>query len=206
MATEHKNILDTSAHCHTPQGFAAASSSTVLTKSSGGVLTWEPKADLSGDITSYGALKIGQTTNNATATTCTALDTYYIIAGTWTEDHSDNISTTAANGRFTISTGFDGDYRITADLSMICSRNADVVCFSFMKNGAYVAGTPRIRRKIGTGADVGAMAVSTIFSGLVATDYIQCAVQLITGDGANVAGDTVTVENGYFICELIHLD
>ena len=71
-----------------------------------------------------------------------------------------------------------------------------IPCFSFLKNGAYVAGTPRIRRKIGTGADVGATSLSTTFHGLVATDYIQCAVQLITGEGANAGGQTVTIENG----------
>ena len=86
---------------------------------------------------------------------------------------------------------------------MIASRNSTILCFSFMKNGAYVAGTPRIRRKIGTGADVGAMSVSTSLHGLVATDYVQLAVQMITGEGANTAGDTCTIENGIIRLNLI---
>jgi hypothetical protein len=141
-------------------------------------------------------LTIGHTTDNSTATTCTALDTYYPLAGTWTAHHTNNITLDGSTGKFTIATGRDGDYEFVAELSMIASRASDILCFSFIKNGAYVTGTPRIRRKIGTAADVGALSVSAQFHGLVATDYIQCAVQLITGDGANTAGDSATIENG----------
>jgi len=193
MTVEHDSISNT--EVHSPKGFDAASNDSVLTKDSAGAVEWVPKGTLIESVSATGDLTIGHTVNNATATTATALDTYYPLAGTWTEHHTDNMSTVAATGRFIIDTNFDGDYSIEAIISMIASRGSDVVCFSFIKNGSYVAGTPRIRRKIGTGADVGALSVATTFHGLVATDYIQCAVQLITGDGANTAGDTVTIEN-----------
>jgi hypothetical protein len=141
-------------------------------------------------------LTIGHTTNNSTATTCTALNTYYPLAGTWTEHHTENMTTTPASGTITVSSGFNGDYQFVADLSMVASRSSVIVCFSFLKNGSYIAGSPRIRRKIGTAADVGACSVSAVFHDLVATDYVQCAVQLISGEGTNTAGDSVTIENG----------
>ena len=201
---EHKDLLDTSAHCHTPQGFAAASNDTALTKNSSGSLVWQAKSGLVEDVIAYAALSLGHTTNNATPTTMLDEDTYYIIAGTWTEAHADNLTTTAADGRITIPSGFAGDYLFRADLSMISSRSTAVVCFSFMKNGAYVAGTPRIRRKIGTGSDVGACSVSAILT-LAATDYVQVAFQGITGEGWT-DNDTVTVENAHFTATVIHLD
>jgi hypothetical protein len=136
-------------------------------------------------------MMIGQSTNNATATTITALDTYYPIAGTWTSINARGMTQTLTTGLTTV--GKDSDYIANADISIISSRSTVVVTGSWLVNGSPVG--PRIRHKLGTGSDVVGLALYTKLIGLSASDTIQFGVTMLTGEGGT-AGDTVTVENG----------
>ena len=171
----------------------AAVANRVLTSDGAGGSTWE----LSSSGNEGAMLSIGKSTNNTTATTVSVLDTYYPIAGTWVEEGSVGMTTTAASGKLVVTDA--GSYLLRADISMISSRSTAVVCFSFMKNGTQLG--PRIRRKIGTGSDVGAISLSAFVPSLVATDELQVCVTFLTGEGG-VGGDTVTVENGVFYASL----
>lgn len=144
------------------------------------------------------ALSLGKTVNNALATTVLVLDTYYAVAGTWTQEVANVMTTVLATGTINVVT--DGDYEAEVDISMISSRSNAVAAFRFMVNG--VATGPRIRRKIGTGADVGAVPLHAVLPGLVSGDTVQLACTLPSGEGG-IAGDTITVENSSFIVSLV---
>ena len=136
-------------------------------------------------------MMIGQSTNNATATTITALDTYYPIAGTWTSINARGITQTLGTGTSTVAKG--GDYIVSADLSIISSRSTVIITGGWLVNGSLQG--PRIRHKLGTGSDVVALNLYTKLTGLSASDTIQFGLTMLTGEGGT-AGDTVTVENG----------
>jgi hypothetical protein len=136
-------------------------------------------------------MMIGQATNNTSATTVTALDTYYPVAGTWTSIQTRGFTQTLTTGLSTVAR--DGDYMASFDASMISSRSTAVVTFAWLVNGSQQG--PRLRRKIGTGSDVGYVGLFTKLVGLSAGDTIQVGVTFLTGEGG-VAGDTITVENG----------
>jgi hypothetical protein len=136
-------------------------------------------------------MMIGQSTNNATATTITALDTYYPIAGTWTSIQTRGIGQTLATGTSTVAK--DGDYICTCDISVISSRSTVVVTGGWLVNGSLQG--PRVRHKLGTGSDVVALNLYTKLVGLSAGDTIQFGLTMLTGEGGT-AGDTITAENG----------
>ena len=130
----------------------------------------------------------GYLDGNSSATTVTTLDTYYVVAGTWTQKHADGITFTTSNGKLTIATA--GDYLVTATPCAIASRAAVVAGFKFAVNGSVVS--PRLRRIITAAANVESLAISTLLTGLSVSDEIQLYTTL-TGDGAGVNGDTITI-------------
>lgn len=73
----------------------------------------------------------------------------------------------------------DRKFTIGMTTSMIASINNTEVTISMYKNGVYELGVS-IKRKIGTGADVGAMAVIGSFT-LSHTDYIEVYVESSLG-------------------------
>jgi len=193
MAIEHADITD--AERHEPKGASTAAVNTVYLSDGAGSGAWAlpSSVHVAADIT------LGKTTNNTTATTCTSLDTYYPIGGTWATESASGITIDTATGKFTIVT--PGDYLFEATFSCVGSRNSGVPCFSFLVGGVATGG--RIRRKFGTSTDVGSAAVMAYLPSLVATNYIQLGVQCITSDGANGAGDTVTLENASIYASLV---
>lgn len=193
MSIEHKNIVDP--NIHEPKGIATATAGQIYVANGASSGSWEDHPD---PVLKYAALSLGKTSNNATATTITAVGTYYPVGGTFTEEDTFDMTTTAASGRINISTA--GTYEFVADISMISSRSSAVVAFSFLVDG--VATGPRIRRKIGTGADVGACSIHAIIPDLAVNKYIQIGVTLPSGEGG-VNGDTVTVENCSFSGHLL---
>lgn len=193
MAQEHVDIAE--AELHETKGISTAVAGASLIADGAGSGEWREEQV-------GGSMSIGHTTDNTTATTATALDTWYVLAGTWTEDFAVSVTDDGTTGKFTVDANEGGIYEMSLDISFIMSRNSDIASISVMKNGAYVVGTPRLRRKVGTGTDVGALSMH-VFMTLVATDYVQAAVMLRTSDGSNTAGDTLTVENGIFTIRLV---
>jgi hypothetical protein len=78
-------------------------------------------------------------------------------------------------------------YRVTGSIGMTSSKSNEIAYFRLAKNGTTDADTTQ-ERKIGTGSDVGALAIQGMFS-LAPTDYIELHTTL----GASTS-DTVTVE------------
>lgn len=85
------------------------------------------------------------------------------------------------NSRWYLNSAGVVDRRFTIGMttSMIASTNNTEVTLSMYKNGVYEPGVS-IKRKIGTGADVGAMAVIGSFT-LSHTDYIEVYVESSLG-------------------------
>jgi len=189
--TDHKAIPD--AELHEPKGVAGAAAGTTYHADGAGSGSWSlPSAS-----SQSASITLGKTANNTSATTITVLDTYYPAAGTFNEEDAEGMTTTVATGRLNVATA--GDYDADASISIISSRSTAVVCFSFLVDGVATGG--RIRRKIGTGSDVGAIAIHAHLHGLAAANYIQLGITFLTGEGG-VAGDTVTVENCIFNAHL----
>jgi hypothetical protein len=190
--TQH-NVL-TGANLHEPKGVATANANEVYVADGAASGAWQlapinPHAEITLE-------------SNATATTVTTLGTYYLIGGTWVQQDAEGLSTSVSTGRIIIATAQQaGQYLLSCDLSMIASRNGVVAAFKFAKNGT-VFDTRKARRKIGTGADVGAATASAIAHGAVFNDYFQVFLTL-TGEGAGVNGDTVTITDATFRATLV---
>lgn len=189
---EHNTLTGTS--LHEPKGIAALNGGA---SDSGKAYLSDGAASGSWQLPVFSAeeaeLSLGVTTNNAVATTIVALDIYYPISGTWVEEHKHGaISTTPATGTFNVVV--DGDYKLISSFSVIASQSLRVWNVSVLVNGVQT-GNVRIRRKIATGADVGAMALTSTLTNLVIGDTVQLGVAAITGDTPATAGQTFTVEN-----------
>jgi len=154
----------------------------------------------------HGALTLGHTTDNSQEIVCTSLDTWYPIEHasiTWTVVSDDGITPDAATGGFTLP--FDGDYLFMASFSLVGDTNNMIPSFSILIDDAYVAGTPISRRKMATATDVGSMTVMMDIHGATAGEVIKLGVKLKTGDGANGAGDKITIENASLFMQAIEV-
>lgn len=168
---EHKDLLDTSLHCHNPQGFTAASNDTVLSKGSGGSLAWVGKNTLIGT-TDYGEMYMTSTQS----ITMTVVDTYY-QAITFTEGNTNNM--TFADSELKIVTA--GDYFLMAT---ICASNSvtgpDDFTFAIGKDagdaGTYsaITGTATTRS---LGTTTGSLAIQGVATGLAVDDTIGLLVK-----------------------------
>lgn len=196
---EHNELTGSS--LHEPKGLAALTGGAVdenkvYLSDGAGSGTWVYPSSLH-----VGAhISIGDITLNTTVTTLTDQDVWYPVAGLWTEDHIDDMTTVVATGRLVVVVG--GDYQLDSTISFIASTSSDVLNLAYMVNGTKI--TPRIRRKIGTGADVGSMTIHNELHNLVAGEYIQLCVSTVSAEPDSFpAGATITVENGSSIATLI---
>ena len=180
-----------------PKGAAAAAANAVYIADGLGSGSWADIASTENDA----ELSLGSSTLNATTTVLTALDIYYIIGGTWTQENAAGMTTVIGTGRLVATT--PGEYSLKVDLSVIASENSKVYSYAFMKNGSKFG--PRIRRKQGTGTDVGTISLHTDVENVIAGDYFQICVAGITGDTPPTAGQTITAENAIFSAELIRV-
>jgi len=111
-----------------------------------------------------------------------------ILGGTTTLGEANNV-TMPSNWRLTSGAGATLTYEVRASVSVTTSSSNQVLTFSLYKNGAKVTGSD-MKRKVGTGSDVGNASVSWVIS-LADTDYIEVFV-----DSDSVT--TVTSETGVF--------
>jgi hypothetical protein len=184
----------TGANLHEPKGIAAATPDSIIVADGAGGSSIKVAASLP-----YAGITLS---GNATATTIGTINTYYLVAGTWVESQQNRLTTTLASGRIqNPTTNSNGVYMLHADVSMIASRNGVVAAFKFAKNGV-VEGVPLARNEIGVGVDVETCSFSAIKEGVSQNDYYQIFVTL-TGDGAGLDGDTVTVTESTFTMHLI---
>lgn len=121
------------------------------------------------------------------ATTVAAVDTWYAAAGTF--------ALTSPNHNWTLENGNQLTYggnskrlcHIAMSFSMTCASSSQVLGVAVGKNGSVI--TPSIiRRKIGTGSDVGAAAAHA-FIEVEAGDYLQALV-LNETSAANITLET----------------
>lgn len=218
MAVQHEDIVDP--YIHEPKGIAAATTGQVYVADGAGGGAWSASESgintggngqqyrsngsgggswvSSGD---FSSVTLGAATDNATATTLTAQDTWYPVAGTWVVGPEDTM-VGATTGLLTCTTA--GTYQIEASLSIIASTSSDTFNFSVLVDGAYVAATARIRRKIGTGGDVGALSVHATLT-VTAGQTVGLGIAALTAEGADAppAGTTCTVENASLSATLL---
>lgn len=107
--------------------------------------------------------------NSASATTISVAGTYYKAAGTSTAGrlylftHTDN--------RLTYTGALDTEVIIHGHLSMTTAGTADILGIKLAKNGTVIDNTV-VRRKVGTGTDIGAAGITGITT-LSTGDYIE---------------------------------
>jgi len=116
-----------------------------------------------------------------------------VTAPVWTLDadsHAD-WDESGGNGRLTYLGVADVTVQAAGHVSMTAAANNQVIHFRLMKNGTTAASS-EVQRKVGTGADVGAAAMSETFQ-MSTGDYLSLAVRNATSTAS------VTVE-----CAAIH--
>jgi hypothetical protein len=119
-------------------------------------------------------------TANTTATTVAAGSVFYDVAGTWTVGGNPLFVTEATTGRLTYLGTATKCFMVTSTASMTSGSSNQATNWAIAKNGTAVA--PMIGRKIGTGSDEGAVAVSACIM-LATNDYVQ--LQMSNDTGAN---------------------
>jgi hypothetical protein len=193
---QHKDIPE--AQLHEPKGASTSTSGQVLV-SSGGASTWGDMADIattgatagqsfiadgSGGGTwkleqAYGEMEIIQNSTGQVLTAASDSTLYtnsdYVLMTQWVAGETGGV-TYAANG-LTVPT--TGEYTLASWFNQTSSINNVLVGVKFAVNGVIpTAGTvPTLRRKIGTGADVGSLSGSKLVSltaGDTVTLYIAC--------------------------------
>lgn len=189
---EHNTLSGT--QLHEPKGAAAALAGEVYVANGAGSGSFQTPTIPH----QHAELSLGETTNNAVATSVPILDAYVPVLGTWVENHVHIMTTDILTGKLIVDTA--GGHFVSADVSVISSRSNAILAFRFLVNGIAIGG--RIRRKNGVGVEVGALSIHSILPGLLASDEIQLGVTYLTGEGG-IAGDTVTVENCILTATLI---
>jgi hypothetical protein len=96
------------------------------------------------------------------------------------------------NKRLTYTGTATRTFSAVCTFSMVSTQSNQVASFRFAKNGTTVAAT-QVNRKIGTGSDEGAAAITGIFS-LATNDYIELHATL-----AASSSDTITINTASFI-------
>lgn len=146
-------------------------------------------------IVSFQTEHCGMYISASAATTIVTPGTYVKVAGTTTEIGGASAGMTMpANNRLDYDAAAAGlptrHFHITASMSMICASNNQNVGFALAKNGVVLPNSV-IRRKIGTGADVGSMPLTWDLE-LSSTDYVEVWVTNETSTA------TVTMEQMTF--------
>ena len=124
---------------------------------------------------------------NSTETTIAVAGTYTKILGTSINGTASLV--TLSNGRITYTGLDDRHFVITAAISMTAGGNNKVGAFKIAKNGTVFGNS--IRRSLGAGLDVGALAVQADVI-LSTNDYIELFVTCLT----DTTG--ITAENLHF--------
>lgn len=171
MTIEHNTIG--AGEIHEPKGIASATAGQTYIADGAGSGTWKLEQ-------SYGEMVIIQNTTGQvlTAASDATLHTnsdYVQITTGWTAGETDGI-TYASSGLTVPVTGL---YKLTAWFNQTSSVNNVLTGIKFAVNGTIpAAGTvPTLRRKIGTGADVGSLSGSKLVSlteGDTVTLYMAC--------------------------------
>ena len=187
---EHKDLLDTTAHCHTPQQFAAASNDTVMTKNSSGALVWLAKSAIGGDLPHAHAY-----ISTPAATSISVAGTYQAAAGTWTSTEADEI--TFAAGVWTIDSGQDGAYLLHITGNWQCDNLNDIIGLDIAINDT-VQGYGLLRTKCLDAGDPESFSGSFYLEGLSAADTVKVFVTDETDT------NSVTITNASVLLQLIH--
>ena len=151
--------------------------------------TWRQTSGAGGSVLNLGAgaalADHGQlsVTNGAGSQT---IGTSYTKINQFTSDLSEG-TVTADHTTDDFTLGVDGEYLLQASISFSGSANATFT-IEVQVNGAAVPAPQRCKRKLGTGGDVGCVALTAYCDALSAADVVSIAVK------ANVAGRTFVVE------------
>ena len=108
--------------------------------------------------------------STAAETTISTQDVFVKAAGTTTEIATRNFTHTA--GRLTYNGTPDINVYVSCCFSMTAAGNSKEIDFKIAKNGTVIDSS-MIRRKVGTGTDVGAASVDSFIEGLSTNDYIE---------------------------------
>lgn len=130
----------------------------------------------------YGCIYI----SSSAATTISVAGTYVKAAGTTTLAASSADVDMPTDNRLRYTGAPDKVFLIAAPISSTCAASNQVLAYAIGKNGTPDTST-QIKRKIGTGSDVGAMAVGTVLT-LSTNDYVELFVANDTTTG-NVTVD-----------------
>ena len=126
---------------------------------------------------------------NATATVISVATTYYVVAGTLVESYTSSDMTTDAAGKITYTGTVDKHFHIVSNFDMTSASSNQIISFQWFKNGS-TAISPPVKRKIGTGSDIGAASLHADAM-LSQNDYLELKV---TND---TSATNVTVQNLY---------
>lgn len=125
---------------------------------------------------------------SAAETTISAADTPVKAAGTTTA-YSGNVNFTHTNNRLTYSGDATTKMLVNCTVTMSAATLNDIVRLLVYKNGAAVSPYTGISRKLGTGDDRGAMAITKIIE-MTTDDYVEVWVENLSGSG------NVTIDEG----------
>ena len=127
------------------------------------------------------------TISSSAETTITDTTSYFQAAGTWALTADSAGWEMATNGQLRYTGAADRVVHATATASVVSASNNQTLYFGISKNGADIT-TADIHRKISTGADVGAIAMSAMTT--VSTgDYLAIDVRNTTST-ANMTFET----------------
>jgi hypothetical protein len=116
-------------------------------------------------------------------TTISAAGTYYKAAGvTGISLTVEEFDTGSVNNRLVYTGTPDRHFLLMASVSMVCASSNQVLGLKLAKNGVVLDDTI-VRRKVGTGSDVGAAAVSGLVA-LSLNDYVELFVTNETSTAA----------------------
>lgn len=125
---------------------------------------------------------------NAIPTTINTVNVYELVGGTFIAGGVPWGMTESVAGRLTYTGAPDCHLHIVSNLDFICASNNQIVRFKWHLNGVPIS--RRVRRKVGTGADVGALSIHA--DAVLSTgDYIELMVANETSTA------DVTVEDIY---------
>ncbi len=132
------------------------------------------------------------------ATTITVPGTYYKAAGTTTiSTTTESVTDGSVNNRLVYTGTPDRHFQVVVALSMTCASSNQVLGMKIAKNGTVIDESI-IRRKVGTGSDVGAAALIADVS-LSTNDYVELFVTNETTTGAVTIDEVCMSIHGLFV-------
>lgn len=126
---------------------------------------------------------------NATATTINTIGIFEVLAGTFLNGMSSDVTFSAVGGRLTYDGASDRHFHVVSNFDMTAAANNQTVQFQWFKNGS-TALPVAINQRVGTGTDVRTMSVHTDVM-LSTNDYVELKVANTTSTA------DVTVSNAY---------